>query len=623
MEPEQRGAPAEPAGAHAQHALLREQVEALFSFAPAASLGSALGIAVVLALFGSHAPEDALWPWCGANALLWLARSYQALHWHLRRSRAHTMAALQRARDLCYGLTLCSGLLWGVSAWLFFDRSDPMSQALLVIIVFSFCVAAVPVLAHRPGVFYGYLLLAFGPLIARVASSGQDRAVLLAGVLLLILGSMTVLGGSTRRAFERGVRLKLETEGLLQRLRDEMARSEDARATAERANLAKTRFFAAASHDLRQPLHAMGLFAGTLASKVGRDPELRQLVQSINASVDALEGLFSELMDITRIDSGGVAARPANFAVAGLFERLRLHFEPVAFDKGLSLRFRGAMHHALADPVLVERIVRNLVANAIAYTEDGGVLVGARVRGARLLIEVWDSGVGIAPDERVRIFEEFYRCQAEARPVGQREGLGLGLAIVQRLAALVEAPLHLRSIPGRGSVFSLSLPLGRAERALPTAPAVAPAVLSMTHRLVLVLEDDATVRDGLVRLLKDWGAGVIAFDSVAACEAWAQAVEPSLLAPDLLLVDYRLEPPPGSADALADRPRSGLDAVVLLRQCLGRPVPAVLISGSFDSALESQAQAAQCHLLQKPVLPHKLRAMVAYKLSQTPVARTG
>ncbi|MFY9514549.1 MAG: ATP-binding protein, partial [Rubrivivax sp.] len=374
----------------------------------------------------------------------------------------------------------------------------------------------------------------------------------------------------------------------------------------EAASRAKTQFFAAASHDLRQPLHAMGLFAEALRQR-SHDPEVASLVNSINESVDALEGLFSELLDITRIDTGGVDVNPAPVRMRELFSRLRLHFEPIAFEKGLMLSFRGEQHVAQADPVLLERVLRNLVSNAIRYTDDGGVLVSARLRGGRLLVQVWDSGIGIGELNLPRIFEEFFQAQSN-RPLEahHRKGLGLGLAIVKRLAGLMEAPIDVRSRVGHGTVFSLEVPMGKAPRnveALSGSPsAKAPIGLTLQGRHIVVVEDETAVREGLVVLLQAWGARVTSFDTVDGVRAWlgGGAAEQ----PHLLLVDYRL--PQGT---------TGIDALVALRaHWTGVKLPAIVITGSSLGGHEDEAVTHDYHLLIKPVLPNKLRAMIAFKL---------
>ncbi len=254
----------------------------------------------------------------------------------------------------------------------------------------------------------------------------------------------------------------------------------------------------------------MGLFAEALRQKSQRanDPEVASLVNSINQSVDALEGLFGELLDITRIDSGGVDVQPGPVRIRDLFARLRLTFEPTAFEKGLALTFHGERHFAHTDGLLLERILRNLVSNAIRYTEDGGVLVACRPRGDKLVVQVWDSGIGIAEASLPRIFDEFYQVQSQ-RPLEphQRKGLGLGLAIVKRLAGLLDAPLTVRSRPGHGTVFTLEFPAGASRAASSRAtPGTASRLgITLQGRRIVVVEDEPAVREGLTVLLARLG----------------------------------------------------------------------------------------------------------------------
>jgi signal transduction histidine kinase/CheY-like chemotaxis protein len=424
-------------------------------------------------------------------------------------------------------------------------------------------------------------------------------------------------------ALGQAISLKARTDELATQLRTEMSATEDARRvaedarrTAEAANRAKTQFFAAASHDLRQPLHAMGLFAETLRQR-SHDPEVASLVNSINESVDALEGLFGELLDITRIDTGGVDVNPAPLHMRDLFARLRLHFEPTAFEKGLMLSFRGDQCVAFADPMLLERALRNLVSNAIRYTDDGSVLVSCRPRkskeGGKLLLQVWDTGIGIAEASLPRIWEEFYQAQNN-RPLQahHRKGLGLGLAIVKRLAGLMDAPIGVRSRVGRGTVFSIEVPMGKAPRSIEPVPGGTrvPIGLTLQGRFFIVVEDEAAVREGLVVLLQAWGARVLAFDSVVAVRGWVVAdakegvaAEP-IEQPDLLLVDNRL--PQGL---------TGIDALTALRaRWPGQRLPAIMITGSSLGGHEDEALNHDYHLLIKPVPPNRLRAMIAFKL---------
>ncbi|MDE2146967.1 MAG: response regulator, partial [Burkholderiales bacterium] len=258
-----------------------------------------------------------------------------------------------------------------------------------------------------------------------------------------------------------------------------------------------------------------------------------------------------------------------------------------------------------------ERVLRNWVSNAIRYTDDGGVLVACRAHAGRLRLQVWDSGIGIAEASLPRIWDEFYQVQGN-RPLQahHRKGLGLGLAIVKRLADLMGAPVAVRSRLGRGTVFELELPVGRAPRSAPEAgpggSARAPLGLTLQGRLILVVEDEAAVREGLVVLLQAWGAAVRAFDTVEAVEAWlaVPGPAPADAPPDLLLVDYRL--PQG---------RTGIEALASLRRRWpARRLPAIVVTGSTMGGHEAEAETHDYHLLIKPVLPNKLRAMIAFKL---------
>ncbi|MBC7938975.1 MAG: response regulator, partial [Chitinophagaceae bacterium] len=291
---------------------------------------------------------------------------------------------------------------------------------------------------------------------------------------------------------------------------------------------------------------------------------------------------------------------------------LRLHFEPIAFEKGLMLSFHGEQHVAQADPVLLERVLRNLVSNAIRYSDDGGVLVSCRLRkghdGGHLLVQVWDTGIGISEASLPRIFEEFYQAQSN-RPLEahHRKGLGLGLAIVQRLAALMQAPVTVRSRVGHGTVFALEVPVGKAPRSIEAVPGSsqrAPLGLTLQGRLIVVVEDEAAVREGLVVLLQAWGARVVSFDTVDGVQSWLASAAAAAETPDLLLVDYRLP-----------QATTGIDALVALRaRWPQHKLPAIVITGSSLGGHEDEAVTHDYHLLIKPVLPNKLRAMIAFKL---------
>jgi two-component system, sensor histidine kinase len=618
-------APAEPPAAtpSAGGDLAADHIRALYVQTPATLTGNGIGLVLMAMIFAPLAPGRTVALWVGVGLVLWLLRLGHYLRF---RSQPRAPAALLHAWKRSWtALVLSQGALWGTGVWLFWGLGTPYHRVVLILIVYSYCLGSVQLLATQRKVFLTFISLVLTPTIVRIASDSTQEWNLQLAFILTLLFFLTVLMARTYgNALGQAISLKRRTDELAARLRHEMVladearqAADEARRAAEAANRAKTQFFAAASHDLRQPLHAMGLFAEALRQR-SHDPEVASLVNSINESVDALEGLFSELLDITRIDTGGVEVQPGPVRLRDVFARLRLHFEPTAFEKGLMLSFRGEQHVAHTDPVLLERVLRNLVSNAIRYSDDGGVLVSCRLRqsrredgGPRLLVQVWDSGIGISEANLPRIFDEFFQAQSN-RPLEahHRKGLGLGLAIVKRLAALMDAPLSVRSRIGHGTVFSLEVPVGKAPRPTETGlpPGTkAPLGLTLEGRQIVVVEDEMAVREGLVVLLKAWGASVVAFDTVEAVQQWLAQPEDDAAteAPDLLLVDYRL--PQG---------RTGIDALGLIRARWPRQrLPAIVITGSSLGGHEDEAVTHDYHLLIKPVLPNKLRAMIAFKLN--------
>jgi signal transduction histidine kinase/CheY-like chemotaxis protein len=588
----------------------------LYVQTPATLTGNLFGMLIIAFVFWGLAEPLRLLGWLGVVTTLWLVRLAHYLRFRRQRSTENHVLRLWRRSWVV--LVLCQGAMWGLAVWLFWGLGTPYHRLALLMVVYTYCLASVQLLASQSRVFLVFLCLVLTPTIVRVASDTSQPLHLQMAVILTLMFCITVLMARTySSALGQAIARKSRTDELASRLRLEMAVADEGRRAAEAASRAKTQFFAAASHDLRQPLHAMGLFAEALRQR-SHDPEVASLVNSINESVDALEGLFGELLDITRIDTGGVDVNPAPVRLRELFARLRLHFEPTAFEKGLMLSFRGEHLVAQADPVLLERVLRNLVSNAIRYTDDGGVLVSCRLRqgtsGGCLLLQVWDSGIGIAESSLPRIWDEFYQAQTN-RPLEahHRKGLGLGLAIVKRLAGLMQAPITVRSRVGHGTVFSLELPVGKAQRPVVAADAAAaakgPLGLTLEDRLILVIEDETAVREGLVVLLQAWGARVASFDTVRSLQDWLDG--PAAETPDLLLVDYRL--PEG---------RTGINALAAARErWAAQRLPAIMITGSSLGGHEDEAVVHDYHLLIKPVLPNKLRAMIAFKLGVRGAAR--
>lgn len=364
---------------------------------------------------------------------------------------------------------------------------------------------------------------------------------------------------------------------------------------AETATLAKSRFLAAASHDLRQPTHALGMFVARLA-QLPHDEETRHLIVNLEASVRAMQDLLDALLDISRLDADAVKVNLRAFPMAELLEPLRSSLMPVAAEKGLRLRMRPSQAWVMSDPILLSRILLNLVSNALRYTRQGGVLVACRPSrgGSHLRIEVWDSGIGIPSEHQEDIFKEFFQI---ANPERDRsKGLGLGLNIVDRTAKLLGCPLRLKSIPGRGTRFSIEIPtaLPGNPRVALTSPDIMPSG-ELNGLQVLVIEDDSASAQALSGLLESWGCTVVAVEGLQG----ALSAVPATFEPQVILSDYRLR-----------NGESGMETLHRLRTVLGRQLPACLMSGDTDPALMQACRDGGLPLLHKPVRPAKLRTLL-------------
>jgi signal transduction histidine kinase len=384
---------------------------------------------------------------------------------------------------------------------------------------------------------------------------------------------------------------------LISRVQTARRREEEARGEAEAANLAKTKFLAAASHDLRQPMQALSMYASVLGED--RPPaDSRRIVQGIRLSVQALEAMFDGLLDIARLESGVVQASVVALPLMPLLERVVEAERPLAAHKGIELRVVRTSARVRSDPLLLERMLKNLVGNAIRYTERGRIVVGCRRAGPwRLRIAIADSGIGIPPHEQARIFEEYYQVEGASA-----QGLGLGLPIVRSLGELLGHRVAVKSAVGRGSTFSIELERAAhgetAEGARGESAAVAASERQdhLAGTRVALVDDDLEIRTSVSVLLQSWGCRCFAGATGAEVEERLRA---EALAPHALIVDYRLA---GTVD--------GLQVIERLRAAFGASLPALLVTGTPNAASLAR-RAADVSLAVKPVPPGKLRAFLA------------
>ncbi|MGF6289166.1 hybrid sensor histidine kinase/response regulator [Paraburkholderia youngii] len=579
-----------------QRAIDEDLVRVLYAQDPIAFFSHWFSIAVLVAIYWPHVPAPPLFIAC--FVFYALANCAGLALWICNRRYPQLVSP----RDWIYLHALRGVLLYsgpGFAVWFAFQ--SPQTDLPLLHTVLLVTLAA--------GVFMsnGFDLLNFSTsipflllpsIVLHFGSHTFDRTIL-AIVLAFFFCAINVYAMSYRKLFRQVVQARVDQQYLAESLAAQ-------KRVAEEASLAKTRFFAAASHDLRQPLHAIGLLAASLNDPAATPAQHAKTAGHIVYNVEALNQLFNQVLDLARLESGVTQVIRLHFRLAELFERVGSQYRPQAAAKGLALRIAPTSMVVYDDPVLLERVLSNLLSNAVRYTEQGAIWLGFR-RAGRLkggYIEVRDSGVGIAPEEHQRIFEEFYQVENPQRDA--RQGHGLGLPTVRRLVGLLGGELQLRSAPGRGSVFRFAVQAGDASgivASLNDSVAGGPASLG---RRVLCIDDEPSILEGLASLLERWGCQVRG----ARDEAGALAALADGFVPDAVLCDYQL----------ANR-RTGAQALSAMRGALAREghgnVVTLLITGDMASA-ELAALALQgIPVLHKPVTPARLRRTLEMLWQQT------
>lgn len=372
---------------------------------------------------------------------------------------------------------------------------------------------------------------------------------------------------------------------------------EEAKLQADEANLSKTRFLAAASHDLLQPLNAARLFLSALADTEQSD-EARRLIGHVDAAFDSVERLLGALLDISKLDAGVMQPAVKEVDLGELLRAAATEFEPVAAEAGLRLRYVPVRCTVRTDGHLLVRVVRNFLSNAIRYTKRGSVLLGCRRRGDHVQIEVHDTGNGMPPDKLEQIFEEFCRLVGAAEDY--ERGFGLGLAIVKRIARMLDHPLDVRSQPGRGSCFAVRVPVVRWAAPETTRRHGGDDGLTnqLAGRVVVVIENEPAILEAMATVLDRWGCRVVTGTSG---ERAGAALSATGLHPDAIVADYHL-----------DEDATGVDTVARLRAGAGWTIPAIVTTADRTAEVRKIIDDAGCAVLNKPVRPGRLRSLLSH-----------
>ncbi|MEJ2061290.1 MAG: hybrid sensor histidine kinase/response regulator [Gammaproteobacteria bacterium] len=558
----------------------REQIRILFRQSPFVFFGILASMTAVELYFWGKADRTALLAWLVANLLLTLLR----ILFVRRFERLQPQGRAILVWGFSFALTsTISGMIWGSSVMLFLQPSDLGGLLLLVVVLTGMTAGSLVPLSSFMPAYFGYAVFTMTPLGLILINLGRADLVFVGYLALVFL--MVTLGYSfvVHRGLADFIRLRFQNLDLLRDL-------ERQKAISEKASADKSRFLAATSHDLRQPLHAMSLYLGALSAQLD-DREQKGLLSKGLRACDALNDLLTALMDVSRLDSGDVNFDRKAVDMGILLEGIAGEFRAQAERKGIELRVFGEDIDADTDPLMFSRMVRNLLTNACIHSRATRIELGAEERGDEIVVSVRDNGIGIPVPQQEAVFSEFYQLNNVERD--RAKGLGLGLAIVKRLADLLDHDLRLESTPGQGCCFYLTLP--RLQTHLePEAQASAGVTTDLGGRFIVLVDDEASVRDAMRVLLRQWGCELLVTEGVESLRRELHSLD--YPCPDVVIADYRLR-----------NDTTGLDVVETVYDRFDADIPAVIVSGDTDQVVRRRVEERGCHLLHKPVTPDLLR----------------
>ncbi len=575
--------------------LRAEALRTLYRQLPNSSLAALIVIVFMAITAWSYSPHGIIIVWVEIQAATQVARAALYLAYR-RKPHSDSEMALWGWLHVIY--MWIAGLCWAACAFWFMHPEQPVSIALTMCGLYGLTGGAVAGNAYNPYAIYGFIFLIFGGALVRLIGIGGSGYITLGIASLAYTAILFLFCRVQAREILESLRIRFENVALVEQLRIQKNEEEAARHRAEQANLAKSQFLSAASHDLRQPLYALSLFSASLGA-LRLNAKARQTVGRIQDSIESMNSLFEGLLDLSRLEAGVVHATMAPVEVEALFDRLHRYFHAQVEQKGLRFQLVPTQAWVVADALRLEQVMANLIANAVRYTSEGGIVVGVRrVSDGRLRLCVYDSGIGVASADQSRIFEEF--VQIGNRERSREKGLGLGLSIARRTTALMGTQLRLGSVPGKGSVFYLDLDVADAPKeAVPRLEEDLPDTARPPNapRLhLLFVDDDDDIREAFAELMTQWGIRHRCLSGAAEAMALFAAGEVF----DLVISDYRLGE---DADGFA---------VLNAARTQVTPCPrCVLVTGDMAPQLIQDAKAQDIVLLHKPLQLAKLHALIS------------
>ncbi|VAW60910.1 hypothetical protein MNBD_GAMMA10-2512 [hydrothermal vent metagenome] len=563
--------------------LHHEQIRALYRHSPFMLLGVLGVMGFVGFFFWDSVDSQVLISWLGINLLLTAARVLLVKLFVRFQPKGRAVVKW----GLFFALSsVLSGIIWGQIVFLFMDLDDVMSVLVVVLVITSISSASLFALSVFLPAFLGFGLPVLLPLVIRLINQPDNVITLMGYMIAVFVMGNVVFSFVVNRNVSESICLRFENLEMLKKFRAQ-------KNIAEKANTDKSRFLAATSHDLRQPLHAMDLYLGALRNLLIDDEQI-QLLDKGQQSSAVLNELLTALMDVSRLDAGDVIVDRSVVNIDALMQTICDECYEKAGQQGISLELRASNLQVDSDALMLGRILRNLINNACAHSAGSKILLKAEKVDEQVTVTVCDDGRGIPEEEQQQVFSEFYQLNNPERD--RSKGLGLGLAIVKRLASLLHHDLQLESASGEGCCFKLCLPhVDVAENSqIETTDQLERDVSGL---FVILVDDEAEIRSAMRTLLLQWGCELLVTDGLTALQQ--ELATRKYPIPDVLLCDYRLR-----------ENLTGLDIVETMRHYFKVKIPALIISGDTDKAVEEKVIKQGCEILHKPVQPDVLRVAI-------------
>ncbi len=565
-----------------------EQIRALYQQSPFV-LFSVLAVTFIVAIFfWEQVDHQLLISWVVVNLSLTFARVVLVKSFQRVNPQGSTLVKW----GLLFSFSsLLSGVIWGQIAVLFMDTGDLINTLFSVLVIIGMASGSQVSLSTFLPAYFGFGVPTLLPLAVVLFNQPENTFVLIGYMAMVFIIASLAFSLIMNRNVSESIRLRFENLDLLESL-------ELQKDIAEKANTDKSRFLAATSHDLRQPLHAMDLYLGALKNILSEQEQVELLNKGLQSSA-ALGELLAALMDVSRLDAGDVVVDFSVVNLDSLLQTICDEYQEKASCQKMVLEFKPSKLLVESDELMLGRMLRNLVNNACTHSAGTHILLKAEKSGERVCLTVFDNGKGIPKSQQQQVFSEFYQLNNPERD--RNKGLGLGLAIVKRLATLLHHDLQLESAAGEGCSFKLCLPfIGVADNAV--IDAVDTTSLDVSGLFVILVDDEADIRNAMRTLLLQWGCELLVADSLQSLQR--ELAEINYPQPDVLLCDYRLR-----------ENKNGLEVVVAMRQYFNEELPAVIISGDTDKAIEAEALEQGCDVLHKPIRPELLRTAI-YNLAR-------